>query len=396
MKSEFGGAVAEYFTDIGNEIGRSWTACDRLESAFPSLALAALTQRPPSEFISLNSLVRWALSVESLPEQVDLRAAFGQPPLTLYRGGGFRIEALFWTDGVPDIHQHAFSGAFHVLEGSSLHTLWKFSPHCRFNSRLVGGDLRIAGVELLACGATRQIFAGPEYIHATFHLDRPSVTIVVRTNSEPGALPQYTYLRPGLAFSEDPEDATAKRRIQLLRMLAKAGKLDEFHAHVTSVLRQGDAFYLFQVLREAFKAGIEASKLDALFQQCSRKHRPLLEILLPVMHAERRTEVIKALRRRTNQADVQFFLALMLNIPNRASVLDMVAARYPGQEPVVKLSELCSKVVDGKVMSPLDDPTRTALELVIRDGSSELLDASQAAGLEQLRQFKVFDPILSS
>ncbi len=147
-------------------------------------------------------VAKWGLTAERLPPQVDLSAKFGQPPLTVYSGRDFRIEVLFWVQGVPAIHQHSFSGAFHVMHGSSLQSLWDFEPTEQVAMRLAFGRVSLKKAELLRKGDSRPIIAGNRLIHSTFHLDRPSLTVVVRTVGETDQLPQYSYLPPTIAYAQ--------------------------------------------------------------------------------------------------------------------------------------------------------------------------------------------------
>ena len=50
---------------------------------------------------------------QALPEQMDVEAAFGNPPVTLFAGLRFHIDVYFWLDGTTEIHQHAFAGRLH-------------------------------------------------------------------------------------------------------------------------------------------------------------------------------------------------------------------------------------------------------------------------------------------
>ena len=46
--------------------------------------------------------------------------------------------------------------------------------------------------------------AGPEFIHSLFHLERPSMTVVVHNGSSGQPFPQYDYRLPGLGFDVLP------------------------------------------------------------------------------------------------------------------------------------------------------------------------------------------------
>src|SRR5262249_17465041 len=149
----------------------------------------------------------------------ELDNEFGQPPLNVYVNERFSIEVLFWLDGTPAIHEHAFAGAFHVLAGASIHSQYAFDLHERVSRRLLLGDLRLRGVEQLGQGDTRPIRPGPQFIHAVFHLDRPSVTVVVRTPSKKELLPQYSYCKPSAAYAHFELGEQMTRQLQLLAML---------------------------------------------------------------------------------------------------------------------------------------------------------------------------------
>src|SRR5213075_397838 len=97
---------------------------------FPQLAERALHEAALHQHVEVLDIVRWTLSADRLPKQ-NLEATFGNPPLTLYTCGGFYIQALFWLDGTTSIHDHAFSGAFTVLAGSSIHSRFEFERTMR-------------------------------------------------------------------------------------------------------------------------------------------------------------------------------------------------------------------------------------------------------------------------
>src|SRR5262249_49930783 len=90
-------------------------------------------------------------------------------------------------------------------------------------SRLLLGDVRLKRVELLTRGAIRPILSGNRFIHALFHLDRPSVTIVVRTHTDRLEDPQFSYMKPNVAF--DPflqsSQSLGQGKLQLLSFLKR-------------------------------------------------------------------------------------------------------------------------------------------------------------------------------
>ena len=134
-------------------------------------AMRGLSELPPAQNVSFWDTVQWGLTSEPLLFQWDIAAEFGQPPLTVFWGQQFRIEVLFWVRGLPGVHEHAFSGAFHVLHGSSIHTHWQFEPEERINTKLLLGKTLLKKAEILNQGDSRPIISGSELIHTTFHRD---------------------------------------------------------------------------------------------------------------------------------------------------------------------------------------------------------------------------------
>src|SRR4029077_5866317 len=83
------------------------------------------------------------------------------------------------------------------------------------------GRLRMIETQLLETGSIVPIVSGSSHIHSLFHLDTPSISVVIRTHSDPGTGPQFTYLPPHLAVDPFHHDALTARRKQLLDVLEK-------------------------------------------------------------------------------------------------------------------------------------------------------------------------------
>ena len=197
---------------LGLDADTIWSACGYDEAAFPDIAAKALQDAALHTHISPLDVIRFVHETPSLPPQEDIESRFGQPPITLFRTDRFYIAALFWVDGTTSIHQHGFSGAFQVLSGSSLHTGYRFQADTVITPRTVIGDLSVGRSELLVQGDVRPITAGDRFIHTLFHLDRPSVSLVMRTFLEPRYQPQYQVLQAGSgarSLQQSAADTTA-------------------------------------------------------------------------------------------------------------------------------------------------------------------------------------------
>src|SRR6267143_517059 len=327
----------EFFQKLGSLVTRLWKERNYNEEDFPEVASRGLSELPPDQHVTFWDVAKWGLTCDRLPGQPDLNAKFGQPPLTVYGGRDFRIEVLFWVQGIPGIHQHSFSGAFHVMHGSSLQSLWEFKPTEQVAMRLVLGRVSLKKAELLRKGDSRPIIAGKRLIHSTFHLDRPSLTVVVRTSGEIDKLPQYSYLPPTIAYAQDHDVPSVKRRTQLLRMLLITGKCAEYREISRHVLGTDDAYSVFQFLLSTFEMLEDEDEQHNLLVAARSRHPRLIKALEPaLLQLERRNKIV-AIRERVSNSDLQFFLALLLNIPERRSILNLVEQRYPSRDPIAAI-----------------------------------------------------------
>jgi hypothetical protein len=327
--------MSKLFAEMGARIERRWRGHDYDERAFPSIAAEALVETPPARQVAYADLVEELLFDPQMPPQ-PAELSFGQPPITVFSHPRFYIEVLCWMDATTSIHQHAFSGAFHVLAGSSVHSRYEFALRERINLHFLLGDLRVAGCELLRAGDTRPIAAGREFIHALFHLDRPSISVVVRTRGEADAGPQYDYLPPHVAldgFEKNPIDA---QREQLLRMLLASDR-EQFDRIVDRSLAQAELPAVFRVLRFVHERVVSRPyELDAEYLQrradrARERFGGRVDLLLDSASASTRVHDLALRRADVTHPDHRFFLALLLNLPDRARIQRLIAQRYPGE-----------------------------------------------------------------
>jgi hypothetical protein len=323
----------DFFRDLGLTILDRWRRADFDARAFPDVASGALHDRPPSAHVDAMDVVRWVHDAPLLVPQTDIAATFGQPPVNVFHCERFYIQVLFWLDGTTAIHQHAFSGAFHVMQGSSLESTYTFAPRRRYSEFLMTGDLSLRGVELHEKGDVAPIEPGTRFVHSLFHLDRPSVSVVVRTPSDAVAGPQFSYSRAGFAFDPFARSDALERRLQTLDLLRKLDS-EEFEPLATESARRSDAFLAFRLLSELALRVEPHDKYVALLRGVKPAHAELVDTLLAHAELQRRERHIVSRRQLTKQADHRFFLALLLNLEDRASVFDMIARARPADPPV--------------------------------------------------------------
>jgi hypothetical protein len=319
-----------FFKELGDAVLRRWKSENFSLAKFPEIARAALDKRSPAKHVDLPALVREFLLSDDQPFQTD--SEFGEPEVVAYSHPRFYIQLLFWMDGTTAIHQHEFSGAFHVMHGSSIHAHYEFDKPQPVTPYLRVGNVRMKEIELLESGRTVPIASGPQSIHSLFHLDSPSVTVVVRTQHDPGTGPQFNYLPPHVAIDPHFSDKLTMRRKQLLDVLEQTE--DASYAELVSeMITDLDFERGFSVLHNCMAHLQQIKQWEPVLRAFEKKHGPLAAGVAATLKEDVRRGIIKSLRSTIIEPEHRFFLALLMNAPTRDDLLALVAQRFPDDPP---------------------------------------------------------------
>ena len=333
------------FAELGALVESRWRDQNYDEELFSAIAAQALSEMKLSDRVDPWEIIGWVHATPNLPQQMDLEANFGNPPLTLYVGPRFYIDVYYWLDGTTTIHQHAFSGAFQVLLGGSVHARYRFEKDREINPHFLAGKLLAGEVSLLTQGEIREIHPGPQFIHSLFHLARPSATITIRTYKAPGAAVQYSYLKPFLAINPFFTDASLTKKVQTVSLLLRM-KHPEADKFIRKLIESSDFQTAYAVLEQAFDflchreleqiVGLSRSydRFQALLDRARARHGELAELLLPVFDEEWRQNDIARRRDQIKGEEHRFFLALLLNVPERTTILRLVKERFSDRDAV--------------------------------------------------------------
>jgi len=364
--------VLKYFQDLGERIEKAWHRADFDVASFPSICCEALEASPVHRAVSTEDILRWALSSRRLPEQHDPEAKFGEPPITLHLGHGFFIAVNLWLTSTPAIHNHSFSGAFQVLEGGSLETNFRFSGSRAVNDHMVLGKLKALNCGVLTTGSTRPIVAG-RTIHALFHLEHPSATIIVRTGRDPSARPQLVYWRSGVGIDTLYNPAELLRRKQLLTFVHRTAP-ERLVPTCLRYMTGADFVSRFAVLRHCGML-LAPAEADSLLQRAKRVDGVVAALASDVLECERREAFLIRRRAPIKDPDLRFFLALLLNVRGRVDALALIKRRYPRKDPIalvlnwVRALDRSPGPEDGSSSAlgfPLDDVLLGMLEGALR------------------------------
>lgn len=371
----------ELFNKLGNEIENLWRNKNYNEELFPAIAADALKRADLPAKVSAWEVVEWALQQAELPKQKDVHARFADPPITLYSAPRFYIDVYFWLDATTAIHQHGFCGAFQVLLGSSIHSWYEFERREAVNSFTETGNMNLKLCELLEVGDVQEIWAGRQYIHSLFHLDQPSVTIVVRTEKSPLFLPQFSYHKPYFAVDPFFEDDTTIKKLQIITALLRS-RHAEADTMISELLESSDFQTSFSILSRVH-GNVQSNQLEKLFdlpapeerfkkflEIVRNRHGEKGEIFTKVFeHREMQNDIVRK-RSYVTDAEHRFFFALLLNVESREQIFSLVKQRFPASDPLEKVLDWVfdlsrTRVVGANTPNALGVPDFDELEMFI-------------------------------
>ncbi|WP_257447464.1 cupin domain-containing protein [Archangium lipolyticum] len=338
----------QFFEKLGQRIDEAWAGASHDEHALPEIAEQFLRAAQCHEHVDVDQVASWLMSAASLPPQGDLSSAFGEPTLVVFNNGRLLIQLLHWVVGTTSIHEHGFFGAFSVLEGSSVHARYQFTPTHTINPHFLVGTHALQQVELLRRGDIRRI-TGRGLIHSLFHLDFPSISIVVRTVGSGSEGPQLDHHRPSIAVYPFVRDPLMVRRLQYLKFLARTRPAE--HQRWTRDLLEGAGLHeTFLVLQQLAEIAPERPFWDEMLSLASRRHGEVTSTFGAVFAQQRRDRAIVSLRSSITDASHRFFLALLLVLPERSAIFEMIRQRFPDADPRQKAAEWVSELGESLMM----------------------------------------------
>ncbi len=385
------------FQDLGESVEKLWRDMNYDEEVFPAIAKQALVEANLPEKISAWEVIEWTLNELNLPEQRDLSANFGDPPITLYNSPRFHVDVYFWLEGTTAIHQHGFCGAFQVLHGSSIHSWYNFETSERINAFTETGVMSLKVCEILEVGDVQEIWAGRQYIHSLFHLEQPSATIVIRTYRSPMHLPQYAYHKPVLAVDPFFEEANTTKKIQALTALIRSNHPDT-DRFINELLENSDFQTSFKILtmvrsyirhnrmQEMFNLSAPQERLNKFLETVGQKHEKFADVLPKVFAYYDNLDHIVRLRDYVTDFELRFFLALLLNVEGKQRIFDLISSKYPEDEPLEKVLNWVSALANTRVIgmnvpnalgiADFDDFDVMVLEEILKDKTeAEIIDS---------------------
>ena len=374
------------FDRLGTAIREEWALGNFDERRLPAIAERHLLEARLSSAVSGEEIAEYALrSRHRVVTEADKN--FGQPNINLYVDQRFFIEALFWLEGTTAIHEHAFSGAFEVLQGGSVHSRFAFAETERLNDGFRLGRLEQTQIELLTRGDVRQITSGDGFIHSLFHLEHPSVSIVVRTNGDPDAGVQFAYLSPSVKYNPFARTQFQKLAARTLEMLRKS-RSPAYEAQLVAYLRACEVREAVEVLANEALFADEAWLTRVVGQLDHTPYAPALpQITASLLDTVRMTQ-IKVLRSKVTDRELRLTLGILMNCRDRHSLFALLSRAFPQVEPEAKLVESLHSLARVGIGFPEGDSSIDFVAPLLAGLTDEQLVESlkQSYGVEEVEQ----------
>lgn len=333
---------------LGETLERAWAKRGHDPSVFPAIAFDHLSELDVDGGFELDQALEWILDDPEPQEPM----AFADACLTLFRTDDFVVQINVWLHAGTTVHSHAFAGAFRVLRGASFHPTFSFSEGSRIAPGLLAGTVEARALEHLRPGDTRAIRPGLDGLnHALFHYDRPSATIVVRTDFLPCEEPQYALFAPSLACAPIPRAETNRidQACGLLRALF-ATQRDRFPSAFVRLVGSVELSSVVQLVL-MFALQIRAAGcFDELVAAVGRRSPRLAESLGPVFQEQLRLHLLDRARTITElDPRLNALVGLLQWGRSRAEIVAGLAQVSDGDEP--SLAEELERLLQSTALS---------------------------------------------
>jgi hypothetical protein len=187
-----------------------------------------------------------------------------------------------------------------------------------------------------------------------YHLDNPSITLVVRSYGHKKHQPQYSFYRPCLAFNQF-QIGKDELVVMYAELLFIANQFDR--ESMVQVWLEQIAQLDFPRLAYLFLGNLGYFQHDAERQafltQARQTHGNLVDSLQEAAQFKERLDHISRSRTVLSDLDLRYFLALLMNAKDKTSLLEMSRVRYPEQDPGECCARWLARLSEGKMDTAL-------------------------------------------
>jgi hypothetical protein len=407
--------LSDMIRQLGSEVDERWAREGYALDAFTSIATAAIERFSPHEHFQLAEFADWLTRTPDLPEQLDPKNSFGDPPITVWRTSRFVVDLYFWTTPETALHDHGFAGAFTNLLGESLHCVYGLGSIDRPEPGVMVTNLDLQVVELLDKGSIRPILGGRQFVHRVTHISRPTVTLTVRTVDTGSTFGQYVYFYPSIGvevrYKLEEQDQLLQKRRRFLSFLAATGN-PHLESYVKQLVDQSDARaalrYVSKLNHDADMHPLEHfSLLNRFLEQLEARYGAWIDKFGSALEHQIKESRIKW--HEIHDIDQRFLAAVLLSLPNRKEIIATIKKYRESTNPLEWIIERLRGMIEAKGLAVVVDDFQFSVlrDLILGRSDAEVVEAALAReghgqtaddlqGLcSALRQIDVLQPLLA-
>ncbi|MHB1221971.1 MAG: cupin domain-containing protein [Gammaproteobacteria bacterium] len=341
------GDIVPIFTDLGENIRQKWAKYNYSEDALAETASEILDNTKLHQQISPNDIIDLALKPDPMLSAHQVDSPFGDLQQITYRHAKFFIEVLYWSDGATAIHDHGFSGSFYVMHGSSINAEYTFDKTDKINHHFWFGQLSKPTISKLSAGSIKPIYSGRRFIHSVFHLDNPTISVVVRTHQDDDAMPQFEYRGSKIGLVEEFSPEFAKK-VQGLKFLLSSNN-EKFIKCFKEIYIESPLDEKYWLIRAFY---INLCKISVLWEFINHTNDERIRCIIQSVGEEALLSKIIKLRAKIQDPELRYFIALLMNLPTWEGIVDFIKNNYFNDPNIViarcftKLTSLGYKITD--------------------------------------------------
>ncbi|WP_044555523.1 hypothetical protein [Shewanella piezotolerans] len=371
---------------LGEKISLMTQGAAYNESDFSKIAFSELEKSNIKYDISGSELLAYQLN--DLSRLAHNKENFSDFPIILFKNDDFIIQALHWYEASTSIHDHRFDGAFKVLKGSSIETTYDFNTSDDSSNRTQSGTLVKRRIRHLQVGDTCEINGGNRYIHSLFHIESPSITLIIRTHSKDSYPAQRDYHAPSLSSECFYQRAEANKLAGIIN--SDAGRLFSFDKEFYHQLFDNiEKFQIIRLIPMLVKKNDNLIK-EVLINKYGEHEAAEIAKVTELTHCRRQ---LNFLRKGITDYESRLVIAVMINSSTRVETVQLLTEVLPNavfEDEISKVVEYMVKhrwvpiTIEGDSIADIITAAVSAttideyFSLLVEDFGAEAVDTGRA------------------
>ncbi len=115
------------------------------------------------------------------------------------------------------------------------------------------------------------------------------------------------------------------------------GQIEELRKYAFMVIDNCDLESVYYMFEGLTRRKVSKSLLGELYEKARQRHGEIVDLFMRACEGGRRTRIAIALRSKVVDPEARFFLALLMLLPDRDAIFELIRTRYPDAEPMAMI-----------------------------------------------------------